>query len=120
MRKHLWLGAVVAVTLGTTACRRGVVLRDPETYKNEVYLLQMTIEQDTELLAEHLVDGSCSCDEDGAWNNDVCESSAFNILVMRKRLDWHVAMMLYLGGLEEEDPGEAPPVSEEEVADLCP
>ena len=117
--KYTMLGLVTAVALG--GCKRGsVVLRDAETYKNEVYLLQMAIEQDTELLAEHLKDGSCSCDEDGAWNNDVCEASAFNVLVMRKRLDWHVAMMMYLGNLSEENPGEEPPVSEEEVTELCP
>lgn len=117
--KYTMLGLVTAVALG--GCKRGsVVLRDAETYKNEVYLLQMAIEQDTELLAEHINDGSCSCDEDGAWNNDVCEASAFNVLVMRKRLDWHVAMMMYLGGIAEENPGQEPPVSEEEVTELCP
>lgn len=117
--KYTMLGLVAAATLG--GCKRGkVALRDAETYKNEVYLLQMAIEQDTELLAAHISDGSCSCDEDGAWNNEVCEASAFNVLVMTERLDWHVAMMMYLAGIEDENPGEEPPVDPADISKLCP
>lgn len=121
MRRAKWafLSLAVAWSVGMTGCKK-VVLRDATTYKNEVYLLQMTIEQDTELLREHIADGSCSCDEEGNWNNEVCETSALNVLVMERRLQWHVDMMMYLGGLSEEDPGEEPPVSEDEVASLCP
>lgn len=119
--KLIMLGAVMTAALTTTGCKKpGVVLRDPEVYKNEVYLFQMVIEQDTELLEAHLADGSCSCDEDGNWNNEVCETSALNIVTMRARLDWHVAAMLYLAGLVEENPGEEPPVSEDQMAELCP
>lgn len=117
--KKLAFGAAFLGLLGMTACKR-VVVRDPETYKNEVYLLEMTIEQDTELLKEHLADGSCSCDEDGNWNNEVCEASALNVVVMEARLKWHVAMMLFLGGLSDKDPGEIPEVSEDDVVNLCP
>lgn len=109
---------LVALAL-STGCKR-VVLRDAEVYKNEIYLLQMTIEQDTELLREHLADGSCSCDTDGNWNHEVCEMSALNVLVMERRLEWHVNMMLYLGSVIDDHPGEEPAVSEEEVSTLCP
>jgi len=119
--KFIVLGAVMTATLSITGCKKpGVVLRDPEVYKNEVYLFQMVIEQDTELLAAHLADGSCSCDEEGNWNNEVCETSALNIVTMRARLDWHVAAMMHLAGLTEENPGEEPPVSEDQMAELCP
>jgi len=119
--KFLVLGAVLTGVLATTGCKKPkVVLRDPETYKNEVYLFQMVIEQDTELLAAHLADGSCSCDEEGNWNNEVCETSALNIVTMRARLDWHVAAMMYLAGLSDENPGEEPEVSEDQMKELCP
>jgi len=117
--KKLALGAALAGMLGTTACKR-VVIRDPETYKNEIYLLEMTIQQDTELLKAHIADGSCSCDEDGNWNNEVCETSALNVVVMEARLEWHVAMMMFLGGLSEVDPGVEPEVSMDDVVNLCP
>lgn len=111
------LGLLVATSV--VGCKK-VVLRDATTYKNEIYLLEMTIEQDTDLLRAHLADGSCSCDEDGNWNNEVCETSALNVVVMERRLKWHVAMMMYLGGVAEERPGEEPAVSEDDVAALCP
>lgn len=117
--KNLALGAALMGLLGTTACKR-VVLRDTETYKNEVYFLQMALEQNTELLRAHLADGTCSCDEDGQWNNEVCETSALNVVVLETRLDWHVAMMMYLGGIEKENPGEEPELDASAVSELCP
>lgn len=115
-----WLNLLLlcVVVLATTACKKpGVTLRDPEVYRNEIALLQMAIEQDTELLAEHINDGSCSC-EDGEWNNEVCEASALNVVVMRARLEWHVAMMLYLGNLSDTNPGDEPEVPDPST--LCP
>ena len=117
--KYIVLGVLASVALGMTGCKK-VILRDATTYKNEIYLFEMVIEQDTELLAEHLADGSCSCDEEGNWNNEVCETSALNVVTMRARLKWHVAAMMYLGGLSEEKPGDAPPVSEDDAMQLCP
>ena len=117
--KKLALGAALIGMLGTTACKR-VIVRDSETYKNEIYLLEMAIQQANELLRAHIADGSCSCDEDGNWNNEVCETSAFNVVVMETRLEWHVAMMMFLGGLAEVDPGVEPEVSMDAFADLCP
>jgi hypothetical protein len=117
-----WVQWIMLAALATasTGCKKGkTVLRDPEVYKNEIGFLQMALEQDTELLEAHLKDGSCSCDEDGAWNNETCEMSALNVLVVQARLGWHVDMMMYLGGLSEERPPEDPP----EVAEpstLCP
>jgi hypothetical protein len=120
--KYIMMGAVLTAMVGATGCKRTnrVALRDAETYKNEVYFLQMAIEQNSELLAAHIADGSCSCDEDGAWNNEVCETSAFNVLVMSKRLDWHVAMMMYLAGIQDVNPGEEPPVDPAEISEYCP
>lgn len=115
--RSVFLGVLLATA--SSGCKK-VVLRDATTYKNEIYLLEMAIEQDTELLRSHLADGSCSCDEDGNWNNEVCETSALNVVVMERRLKWHVAMMMYLGGITDERPGDEPAVSEEDVAALCP
>jgi hypothetical protein len=116
--------AVLLATLGILStsslvgCNRSVVLRDPDVYKNEIAFMQMALEQDTDLLEHHLNDGSCSCEE-GEWSSVECEDTAANILVIRHRLDWHVAMMLYLGKQSEERPPRDPP----EVPDpstLCP
>lgn len=109
------LASSVVVTVG---CKKPVVLRDPDVYKNEIAFMQMALEQDTELLEYHLNDGSCVC-EDGAWTTVECEDTALNILVVQRRLDWHVAMMLYLGNQIPQRPPEEPP----EVPDpstLCP
>lgn len=116
-----WVKWFILTTLviSSVGCKRGIVLRDPEVYKNEVGFLQMALEQDTELLEAHLLDGSCTCDDTGAWSTDLCETTALNILVIQNRLNWHVGMMMYLGKLTEERPPETPP----EVPDsstLCP
>lgn len=112
------------VVLGTlavlAACRKGpaVVLRNPDVYRNEIAFLQMALEQDTELLEEHLADGTCKC-EDGSWTSESCETAALNVLVIRHRLGWHIDMMLYLGRLSDTRPPAEPP----EVPDpstLCP
>jgi len=107
-----------AILVASTGCKKpGVVLRDPEVYRAEVEFLQITIEQDTELLVEHISDGSCSC-EDGEWNNEVCETSALNVVVMQARLQWHVDMMMFLGNLSQENPGDEPEVPDPST--LCP
>lgn len=105
----------LAFSLG---CRTTVVLRDPEVYKNEIAFLQMALEQDTLLLEAHLDDGSCSCDENGAWSSDVCEMSALNILVIKHRLNWHLDMMRYNARLLETRPDVEPEVPE--TSTLCP
>jgi hypothetical protein len=99
-------------------CTTKVVLRDPEVYKNELAFFEMALQQDTALLEAHLADGSCSCDESGAWNNEVCETSALNILVVKLRLRWHLDMMLYNGRLLEKRPPVEPEVPE--PSSLCP
>lgn len=119
LASYFVLGALTVAALGLTGCKRGpIVLRDPEVYRNEIAFMQMALEQDTELLAHHLADGSCSCDE-GEWSSIECEDTALNILVIRARLPWHVAMMHYLGKLSEERPPEEPP-EVPESSTLCP
>lgn len=97
-----------------------MVLRNAPTYQNEILFLQMVIEQDTDLLKEHLHDGSCSCDMEGNWSTELCEQTALNVLVMERRLAWHINMMMFLGGFSETHPGEEPAVSETEIQTLCP
>jgi len=115
---YIVLGTVAVAALGLTGCKKGVVLRDPVVYKNEIAFMQMALEQDTELLEHHLKDGSCTC-EDGAWASVECEDTALNILVIQNRLQWHVDMMHYLGKLSEERPPEEPP-EVPEPSTLCP
>lgn len=108
--------ALIACFFLLAGCKK-VILRDTNTYKNEVYFLQMALEQNTELLAAHLQDGSCSCNEDGAWSNEVCETTALNIVVLQSRLQWHVDMMMYLANVIKERPGPEPEV--EDPSTLC-
>lgn len=96
-----------------------VVLRDPGVYRNELAFFQLALEQDTELLAAHLADGSCSCDAEGAWTSDVCESTALNVLVIRSRLTWHLDLMRYfIRDLKERPPKDPPEVPD--PSSLCP
>jgi len=116
--KLLMLGA--ALTASLAGCKKGkVVLRDPEVYKNEIGVFQMGIEQQVELLKGFMAT-SCSCGEDGAWSSVECEDAALQVVTWDARLEWHIAMMKYNGGLIDERPGDEPPVSEEDMAALCP
>mgnify|MGYP003393556459 CR=1 FL=1 len=100
-----------------SACQTRVVLRDKEVYRNEISFFQMALEQDTELLEAHLANGKCSCGADGVWSDEICEMTAQNILVIRHRLTWHVAMMHYNAGLSETRPPIEPEVPE--TSSLC-
>lgn len=114
----LTLGAFLSTSALVGACKKPIVLRDPDVYKNEIAFMQMALEQDTALLEYHLENGSCTCEE-GSWVTEECEATALNILVIKHRLDWHLAMMLYLGNMLKERPPKDPP----DVPDpgtLCP
>jgi uncharacterized lipoprotein NlpE involved in copper resistance len=90
------LVALLVVAFVLTGCANRIALRDASTYKNEIAFLGMALEQDTDLLEEHLNDGTCSCDEQGQWNSEVCENTALNVLA----------------NLLEERPGDLPEVPE--------
>jgi hypothetical protein len=83
-------------------------LRDPDVYKNEIAFLQMSLEQDTELL-RHYLGTSCTCDEEGMWTSIECEDTALNVLVIENRLQYHVDLMLYNAKLLDERPPKDPP-----------
>jgi hypothetical protein len=117
LRQILFLTALL--TTAASCEKASIVLRDPGVYRNEVAFFQMALEQDTELLATHLADGSCTCDADGSWSSDVCESTALNVLVIRSRLSWHLEMMKYFIRDRDERPPEEPP-EVPETSTLCP
>jgi hypothetical protein len=117
-----WINCLLlaSICVAATGCKKpGVVLRDPEVYKNEITFFQMALEQDTDLLAEHLADGTCSCDDSGTWNNVLCEDTALNVLVIQHRLQYHVDLALYNAGMKEERPPKDPP-EVPEPSTLCP
>lgn len=116
--KYMMSVVAGALMMSAFGCKKPIVLRDPDVYKNEVAFLSMALEQDTALLEHHLSDGSCAC-EDDAWTSVECEDTALNILVVRHRLAWHVAMMMYLGNQTKERPPEEPPEVPEPNT-LCP
>lgn len=103
-----------------SSCKKiSIVLRDPGVYRNEVAFFDLALKQDTELLAWHLADGTCSCDASGAWSSDVCETTALNVLVIRNRLQWHLDMMAYMIRDRAERPPKEPPAVPE-ASTLCP
>lgn len=116
MLRRILISSLLAITVG--GCK-SIVLRDAGVYRNEVAFFQLALEQDTELLASHLADGTCSCDADGSWSSDVCETTALNILVIRHRLKWHLAMMKYFIRDADERPSKDPP-EVPATSTLCP
>jgi len=115
MRKFL-LFSLVVMSVG---CKKPMAsIRDPNVYANEIDFLRMAITQQTSLLEYHLQDGSCVCVEQ-EWTVEECEKTAKSILVMRARLDWHLALMEYNGSLREDRPPKDPPEIPESTT-LCP
>jgi hypothetical protein len=110
---------LILTFLVPVGCKKiGVVLRDPEVYRNEIAFFQMALEQDTELLEGHLADGSCACEE-GAWTTVECEMTALNVLVVRHRLQYHVDMMHYNARMRDKRPSKEPP-KVPDPSTLCP
>jgi hypothetical protein len=115
-----WKFILFFAMLVVPSCQKtNVVLRDPVVYRNEVAFFQLALEQDTELLVAHLADGSCTCDEAGAWSSELCETTAINVLVIQIRLQWHLDMMSYLSRAIDTRPALEPP-SVPEPSTLCP
>ena len=111
-------GLLVVLAASASCQKPAVILRDPVVYRNEIAFFQLALEQDTELLEHHLADGSCTCDESGAWNNETCETTALNILVIRHRLTFHLDMMRYNAKLLDTRPAIEPEIPEPST--LCP
>jgi len=114
----LLLAAFGALLISTfSACPKSATVRDSKVYQTEVAFMGQAAAQQADLLA-HFVKTACSC-EGGKFTDPKCQKAAKTLLVVRARIPWHQAMMLYNGGITEERPPKTPP----EIPDastLCP
>lgn len=111
----------VLLVLALVSCahqEKQVVLRDAGTYRSELDFFQMSLQQGTVLLSQHLYEGNCACDDEGIWNAPLCEKTARHILIVRKRIPYHIWMMQYNAGLRSEPPSTLPEVGD--PGELCP
>jgi len=93
------------------------VVRDEAVYRTELDFMEQTSKQPTDRLAKW-IDNSCKC-ENGQFVDEWCAKTANLVQVIRARVPWHKAMMLYNASLVDKrppkDPPEVPPAT-----DLCP
>lgn len=97
----------LALLTALPSCKRYVV-RDAEVYNTELAWFQQAGEQTAELASE-MVERGCTCDEDGYFEDPVCEELADNIVTIRARMAWHIEMARYNAGVTETRPPEEPP-----------
>ena len=106
MKTHyLVLLLVVSVCLGAT-CSSSIV-RDEAVYRTELNLMEQMAIQPVDSL-DGFVKHHCTC-TDGKWSSDSCTKAAKLILVVKTRVPYHKAMMLYNAGLLQERPPKDPP-----------
>lgn len=99
-----------------SSCNQQVV-RDAAVYKNEVNFMEQVMSQSAAQLAEW-IETSCKC-EVGKFTSTLCEQSAKKVQLVRSRMPWHKAMMLYNAGLLDKRPSKKPPTIPPANA-LCP
>lgn len=107
---------LVALMLMGSNCREQIV-RDKETYKNEVKLLGEFSIQQANILDE-FIKTYCKC-VNGDFPNDQCTKAAVAVTLVRRRINWHTDMMLFNGGVITERPPEKIP-DLPKPQELCP
>lgn len=118
MKTHLMALAllVIALVCSAATCSSSVV-RDEKVYRTELDLMEQMAVQPADSL-DSFLKGHCTC-TDGKWSDDACRKAAKLILVVKTRVPYHKAMMLYNAGLLKERPPKEPP--EVPAAEtLCP
>lgn len=108
---RLTLGLVSLLAL--IAC--GGIVRDGKVYRTELDFLEQVAMQPTNQLGT-FVAATCTC-TDGKFIAPVgsilqaedCEKAAKTILIVKARVPWHKAMMLFNAGLIKDRPPRDPP-----------
>jgi len=117
LKKLMWILALVLMAGVLMGGSCNTVVRDEVTYRTELDFLEQTSVQPTDRLAKW-IDVSCKC-EGGQFTDKWCADTARLVQVIRTRVPWHKAMMLYNASLTDKrppkDPPEVPPAT-----DLCP
>ncbi len=110
------LGVIIAISLLRCSCSSAIV-RDEAVYQTEIDLMEQMALQPVDSL-NGFVKQYCTC-TNGKWVSKTCAKAAKLILVVKTRVPYHKAMMLYNAGLLEERPPKDPP--EVPAAEtLCP
>lgn len=112
------LALLIMCTIPLTMGCGNYIVRNGEVYNAELDWFQQAGKQTAELSAE-LVERNCTCDEDGYFEDATCEELADNILTIRARMAWHVAMARYNAGVIDTRPPEKPPEIPP-VESMCP
>lgn len=114
--KTLAVAMALAGTLLGVGCTKQVV-RDANVYQAELAQYDQWATKQASLLRDFVTE-HCVC-EDGKFTTERCSTSADYILTIEARAAWHRQMSLYLAGLTDERPEEAPPAIAENST-LCP
>ena len=96
------------------------VVRDEVVYKTELNFMEQTAFQPADKLVEW-INLSCKCAE-GKFiepNAALCKASAKLVVVVKARVPYHKAMMLYNASITEKRPPKDPPAVPE-TSTLCP
>jgi len=108
---------VSGVLMGGTC---NTVVRDETVYKTELNFMEQTSTQPADKLVEW-INLHCKC-TGGKYvdpNAALCEASAKLVQVIKVRVPYHKAMMLYNASLTEDRPPKDPPKIPP-ATDLCP
>ena len=110
------LGLIILA--GCIGCGGSTIVREEAAYRTEVKWNETAGTR----LAAHLegfVKAHCTCDQQLNFTTKECEKAAKDALVVKARLPWHSAMMMYNGGLLDERPPEEAP-KWDDPSTLCP
>ena len=119
MKRLLVVVALAMFVMPLMGANCNTVVRDETVYKTELDFMEQSAKQPTDKLVEW-INLHCKC-EGGAWvegNAALCEKSAKLVQVVRSRVPWHKAMMLYNGSLTDKRPPKDPP-KVPPTTDLC-
>ena len=119
MKKLLLATLVVLMAvplMGSNGCNSTVV-RDETVYRTELDFMEQTSVQPADKLVEW-INLHCTC-VDGKFPTPLCAASAKLVQVIKARVPYHKAMMLWNADLlSKRPPKEAPVVPD--ATDLCP
>lgn len=120
MKKLLILVAVALFVMPLMGANCNSVVRDETVYRTELDFLEQTSKQPADKLVDW-INLHCKC-VDSKWVDPgavLCSASAKLVQVIRARVPYHKAMMLYNASLVDERPPKDPPAIPT-ASDLCP
>jgi len=120
MKKLLMVAGILLLVMPLFGANCNTVVRDETVYRTELNFLEQTSKQPADKLVAW-INLHCKC-ADGKWVEPqavLCEASAKLVQVIRARVPYHKAMMLYNASLTKKRPPKNPPEVPSSI-DLCP